>query len=322
MKGSRIWTGCVALAMATAMSDGARAQIAPPTPEATASRGETVTTRARPELEPLGIRAGTFLIYPSFGIDGTFNDNVFATGDDEDADFITDLRPELSVASNWANHALNFSTGADIGRYATYSRLNYEDWFVNGDGRLDISRNSALFLGGGFSHEHESPGEPDAVDDAQNPTEYYLINGFGRYVHKFGRFRGIGEATILRLDYDKTNTRAGPSFENNGRDRNVYSGGLQLGYELVPSYEAFVRARGNERSYDRRTAAGGVERNSQGYDAVAGIALDLGGVTFGEVYAGYLEQFYEDSALNTTSAPTSGRADCCVVRRASSNRRR
>ena len=116
----------------------------------------------------------------------------------------------------------------------------------------------------------------------------------------------FGEATILRLDYDKTNTRAGPSFENNGRDRNVYSGGLQLGYELVPSYEAFVRARGNERSYDRRTAAGGVERNSQGYDAVAGIALDLGGVTFGEVYAGYLEQFYEDSALSTTSAPTFG----------------
>ena len=304
MKTSSVWTGCVALAMATAMSDGARAQIAPPTPEATASRGETVTTRARPELEPLGIRAGTFLIYPSFGIDGTYNDNVFATKDDEQDDFITDLRPELSVASNWANHAVNFSTGADIGRHATYSRLNYEDWFVTGDGRLDITRDSALFLGGGFSREHEDPGEPDAADDAQNPTEYDLINGFGRYVQKFGRFRGIGEATIVRLDYDKTNTRAGPSFNNNGRDRNVYAGGLQLGYELVPSYEAFVRAEGNERQYDQRVDAGGEERNSHGYNAVVGVALDLGGVTFGEVYAGYLEQFYEDDALSTTSAPT------------------
>jgi hypothetical protein len=246
------------------------------------------------------------LIYPSFGIDGTYNDNVFATKNDEDGDFITDLKPELSVASNWANHALNFGTGADIGRYATYSRLNYEDWFVNGDGRLDISRNSALFLGGGFSREHEDPGEPDSPADAKNPTEYYLINGFSRYIHKFGKFRGIGEATILRLDYDKTNTVDGPSDSNTGRDRNVYAGGLQLGYELVPSYEAFVRAEGNSRRYDQRVDAGGEERNSQGYNAVVGVALDLGGVTFGELYAGYLEQFYEDSALNTVSAPTFG----------------
>jgi hypothetical protein len=306
MKTSSVWTGCVALAMATAMSDGAHAQIAPPAPEAKAARGETVATRVRPELEPLGIRAGTFLIYPSFGLDGTYNDNVFATKNNENADFITDLKPELSVASNWANHALNLRTRADIGRYATYSRLNYEDWLVSADGRVDITRDSAFFLGGGFSHEHEEPGEPDAADDAQNPTEYDVINGFGRYVHRVGRFRGIGEATFVRLDYDKTNTRAGPSFSNTDRDRNVYAGGLQLGYELVPSYEAFVRAEGNSRQYDQRLDTGGEERNSQGYDAVVGVALDLGGVTFGELYAGYLEQFYEDNALDTVSAPTFG----------------
>ena len=170
---------------------------------------------------------------------------------DEQDDFIADLRPELAVSSNWTNHALNFTAGADVGRYASYSRLNYEDWNVSGDGRLDISRDSALFLGGGFSHEHEDPGEPDTPADAKNPTEYDLINGFGRYVHRVGRFRGIGEATILRLDYDKTNTEGGPSISNSGRDRNVYAGGLQLGYELVPSYEAFVRAEGNSRDYDR-----------------------------------------------------------------------
>src|SRR5512134_504255 len=154
MKTSSVWTGCVALAMATAMSDSSHAQIIPPTPEAKAARGEPVATRVRPELEPLGVRAGTFLIYPSFGVDGTYNDNVFATKDEQD-DFITDLRPQLSVASDWANHALNLTAGADIGRYATYSRLNYEGWLVSADGRVYITRDSALFLGGGFSREHE-----------------------------------------------------------------------------------------------------------------------------------------------------------------------
>jgi hypothetical protein len=211
----------------------------------------------------------------------------------------------LSVESNWANHAVNLRTGADAGFYSQFSRLDYTDYFVSGDGRLDVTRDAALFAGGGYAREHEEPGEPDAPSDAKQPTEYDLINGFGRYVQKFGRFRGIGEATILRLDYDKTNTVAGPSDSNTGRDRNTYAGGMQLGYEIVPSYEAFVRAEGNERRYDQRVT-GGVERNSQGYNAVAGVSLDLGGVVFGDVYAGYLQQFYEDSTFNTLSAPTAG----------------
>jgi hypothetical protein len=307
MNTTSFWTGGVALAVSIAVSDAASAQqLTRPLPEA-APRGETVATRARPELDPLGIRAGTFLIYPKLGVDETYNDNVFAVNNGEKDDFITDIKPELSVESNWANHALNFRTGADAGLYSEFSRLDYTDWFVSGDGRLDITRDSAFFAGGGIAHEHEDPGEPDAPSDAKNPTEYDLINGSGRYVQKFGRFRGIGEATILRLDYDKTNTVAGPSTSNAGRDRNTYAGGMQLGYEFVPSYEAFVRAEGNERRYDQRET-GGVERNSQGYNAVVGVSLDLGGVTFGDVYAGYLEQYYEDNAFNTLSAPTFGGA--------------
>ena len=294
------------MTVATAVSDAALAQeLVRPLPEA-APHGETVATRARPELDPLGVRAGSFLIYPKLGVEGTYNDNVFATNHGEKDDFITDIKPELSVESNWTSHALNFRTGADAGYYATHSRLDYTDWFVSGDGRLDITRDSAFFGGGGIAREHEDPGSPDSPADAKNPTEYYLIDGAGRYVQTFGRFRGIGEATIVRLDYDKTNTLAGPSVSNTDRDRNVYAGGMQLGYEILPSSELFVRAEGNQRKYDKREDAGGVERNSQGYTAAAGVSYDLGGITFGEVYAGYLEQFYEDNAFNTLSAPTFG----------------
>src|SRR5512143_1338967 len=82
MKTTRFWTGCVALAASTVLSDAASAQqLAQPLPEA-APHGETVATRVRPELEPLGIRAGSFLILPKLGVDGTYNDNVFATNHD------------------------------------------------------------------------------------------------------------------------------------------------------------------------------------------------------------------------------------------------
>lgn len=302
--GLHFFYGTVALVLATPLP--VWAQVTPPAPEALKARGETVATRARPELEPLGVRAGSFLIYPRLSLDGTFNDNVFATRNDEKEDFVTDVKPQLAVQSNWSNHALNFSAGADSGFYSTYSRLDYTDWFVAGDGRLDITRNAALFGGGGFAREHEDPGAPDAPTDAKRPTEYDLINGFARYVQQFGKIRALAEGTVVRLDYGKTDTFQEPDTSNTDRDRNTYTGGVQLGYELTRTYEAFVRVEGNDVSYDKKEDAGGVERNAKGYTAVAGLGVDLGGLVFGDVYAGYLEQYFEDNQFNTVGAFTAG----------------
>ena len=52
---------------------------APPEPGAPSIIGKTVTDRARPEIDPLGIRFGEFFFYPRAEIDGSYNDNIFAT---------------------------------------------------------------------------------------------------------------------------------------------------------------------------------------------------------------------------------------------------
>ena len=215
-----------------------------------------------------------------------------------------DLRPKMSVASDWANHALNLTAGADIGRYATYSRLNYEDWLVSADGRVDITRDSALLPWWRLLARTRRPRRAGFPADAKNPTEYDLINGFGRYVQRVGRFRGIGEATIVRLDYDKTNTVDGPSINNTGRDRNVYAGGLQLGYELVPSYEAFVRAEGNTRQYDQRLDAG--ERNGTRRATRRGGRRPRSAASPSASYTPATSSSSMRTALDTVSAPTFG----------------
>lgn len=307
----RVWPACAIVPLALSLSNAALAQQPGPLvrtgPEATAVRGETVATRARPELDPLGVRLGTFLVFPRLGIQQEWNDNVFAERDREKSDFVTDIMPGLAVESNWANHALNFRTGADFGLYSDYTRLNYTDYFFEGNGRLDITRDSALFVGGGYAREHEEPGSPDSPLDAKRPTEFDLINGFVRHAQNFGRFRGVGDATVVRLNYDKTSTFTGDETSTAARDRTVYSGGYQLGYEFLPQYEAFVRAEGNRRDYDDRQTVGGerLQRSSDGFNAVTGIALDLGGVFFGDVFAGYMVQYF-GSDFNDVSGPTAG----------------
>ncbi|MBK8209463.1 MAG: outer membrane beta-barrel protein [Rhodospirillales bacterium] len=114
MTTKHVWPACAITTLALSVSSAAWAQQLGPLvrtgPEATAVRGETVATRARPELDPLGVRLGTFLVYPSIGLQGTWNDNVFAVNSTKDAksDFVADITPGVAVESDWANHALNF----------------------------------------------------------------------------------------------------------------------------------------------------------------------------------------------------------------------
>lgn len=278
-----------------------------PRPETVLPRGDTVATRARPELDPLGIRAGAFLVFPELTIEEIYNDNIFAENSDETDDFITSLRPEVTVESNWSRHALAIAGGGDFGFYAQNSDENYQDWFAATNGRFDVSRDTALFLGGGAARRHEVRGTSEDTEGSE-PTVYYAYNAFGRYDQNFDRIGLTVDALFDRLDY--TNTPAeGPGDDlNNDRDRNVYSTPIRLGFEINPDYEAFVRLTPNVRRYDQTPDDDGFDRDSWGYSAVGGVALDFGGITFGELYAGYMQQFYDDSDLSTVNAPTFGGA--------------
>lgn len=273
-------------------------------------RGDTVATRPRPEYDPLGIRAGGFLVFPQISAYQGYNSNVFASDSDEKDDFVMSLVPALSVQSDWNRHAVNLSTGANYNKYYEYTRQDYTDWFVSGNGRVDITRDAALFLGGGFARRHELPGSPDFTTDAREPSPFNVTNGFARYVQQFGRFRATVDGTIDAFDYKNVTLVNGESVSQDEDDYTLYAGGVRLGYEIVPEYEAFIRAGGNRRAYDKTsgTTAGVpvVDRSSEGYTAVVGVALDLGGILFGELYVGYLQQFYDSDRFNTQEGVDGG----------------
>ena len=50
--------------------------------------GQSVRTRPRPELDPLGIRVGSFRFYPILEIGGRYEDNVFRSPSNEKGDLV------------------------------------------------------------------------------------------------------------------------------------------------------------------------------------------------------------------------------------------
>jgi hypothetical protein len=291
-------SGC-ALALAAVLSAaGAQAQ----QPE----RGQSVFERPRPDYEPLGVRAGGFVLFPQVELGEAYNDNIFADPDDEEDDFITVLSPEVAARSDWGRHALNLRTGADAGFYLDNDDENFLDGFALVDGRLDVVRETYIFGGLGWRHRHEDRGSPDDVR-GEEPTEYDL------YSANLGVFRGRGRISarvngnVDRFDFHDVDAAGGTEINQDDRDRFQYVLSGQVGYEYLPETEAFVRVTGRVRNYDQISDTG-IDRDSLGYAAVVGTDLDFTGKVSGEVFVGYQHTTYDDEVLNDIDGLAAGAA--------------
>ena len=269
-------------------------------------RGETVTSRQRPEVIPLGMRVGTFLLYPKISVTETYDDNIFRVEEDKDHDLITTIGPEFDLRSDWNNHAFNLRGDARIDRFARSEKENVEDYNVDADGRYDVTRNIYLFGFLGYSQLSEDRGSPDDAGGVE-PTQYNVYRGSARYFHRLNRVSFRLDAAAQKYDFDDVSR--GPLLSpanNDDRDRLESDVALRAAYEIVPEYEAFVRGTVNNRAYSTALDDSGIGRDSQGYEMVAGVAIDLSGITFGDVFVGYREQWYDDNSLSTIEGITGG----------------
>jgi hypothetical protein len=266
---------------------------------------DTVMTRQRPEYDPIGTRLGGFFLYPNVSVTEIYRDNINYTASGEKSDFLTVVSPNLNLRSNWNNHALNFAAGADVGRYISNSQEDFEDWRVATDGRLDILRDSNVKGGFKFAEQHEGRSSPDQTG-AREPIIYRQFGPSLEYKQRFNRLRASIGGDYQIYDYDDGSANNGAVLNMDDRDRKDMNGNIRLGYEIQPSYEAFVRGAVNQRNYDDALDDGGVNRDSSGWEVVAGLALDLGDVTFGNVFAGYMRQEFDDANLKSISGPSFG----------------
>lgn len=275
-----------------------------PAPAQEPDRGVSVGQRPRPDFDPLGVRVGGFLLYPHIGLAERYDDNIFSDEDGEQDDFIAVVNPTAELRSDWNNHALNFIASVELGMYASSDDENYEDFAVAADGRVDILRSTFVTAGLSYAGLHEDRGSPDDVNGTE-PTEFDALSPVVGFSHQFGRFVLNLDGTLNRLDFDDVAT-TGAAINNDDRDRDEWNGTARLGYEIIPAYQAFLEGSYGTRDYDDAFDDAGFDRDSEGFSVVAGTLLDLGGVTFGELFLGYRSQDYDDPALSTISGPIFG----------------
>jgi hypothetical protein len=269
----------------------------------------TPSARAAENYDAQGMPVGSFRLFPDLELDELFNDNVYATpnGAGKTSSFIQVIKPTLDLRSDWNNHMLNFFARGAFGLYSASSTENYQDFGVGFDGRFDIQRDWNVYGGGSFNRGHESRGTPNVLTSAFSPTQYNQLVGNIGY---FQRFNRLNVRIDGRLDnYTYFNNGLGPAegvVQNSDRNRNEFREAARFGYEFSPGYQVWVRGSLNQRVYNTVPDSSGFNRNSNGWDLVGGVTVDLGGITSLEAFAGYLQQNYIDGRFPQVAVPTFG----------------
>ena len=193
-----------------------------PLPRLERPDNRTPAARQAENYDPLGVRLGGFLLFPSLEVGEAYNDNVFAvsSGSGPVASFLQIISPAIELRSTWSSDMLNFYARGNIGFYTAAPAQNYQDFSVGVDGRIDIQRNWNTYGSLSFNRLHENPGLPNTVSGSSNVTLYNQATGSLGYYQKFTRFSARVD---LRADnFSYLNNGLGPAqgvVPNFDRDR-------------------------------------------------------------------------------------------------------
>ena len=254
-----------------------------------------VTDRVAPESDAAGAKFGGFTAYPKLDVSAGYDSNILAQQDSQakdDGRF--KVEPSLAYESDWSKNKLSLGgfVGGDL--YAEYTSQDSLNWGVGGAGQLDVLESSNVEGSVGYQRLTETRGGVNSTL-VPDPVLYNLLQA-----GLVGNYR-----------IDQLNLAVGGQFDQNDydaasqkyRNRDIWQGTAQAGFEFSPGYSGFVRGVYNNRKFENLSnpqpaglpnAGNRVSQNSDGYNVAVGISSEITNLISGEAYVGYLDQNYEN----------------------------
>jgi hypothetical protein len=251
---------------------------------------------------PVGIRTGSFDIFPAVELIGGYNSNPGQEPSGKGASLYT-VAPELRAQSNWSRHELKVElrgsyTGFSPDETPTLSRPN-----LNGrvDGRVDVTRDTRIDLGARVLVSTDNPSSPNLQAGLAKLPVYTTFGGSAGLGQRFSRFDVSIKGDVERTAYQNSELTDGSTASNEDRNYNQYGARLRGGYELMPGVTPFVEVGADTRVHDLETDVFGYRRNSKGVDGNIGTSFEITRVLTGDVSIGYVKRTYDDPRLSDLS---------------------
>lgn len=232
-------------------------------------------------------------MFPTAEAVGNYDDNVFLSGADIKSDYFARETPQLLLHSDWTRHEFDVYAAGSFYQYSLFPGQDHIDWDAGTDGRLDIYQGLTASGSASYAVEHLANSSPDQPISVKSPTEFSIAQSSATLAYNpyhFGIYLG---GTLARYIYEPSKLVGGGTSDNSDRNEDLYTAFAKTSYEISPGYALFAQANGNLGQYDETLDRSGLNRDTRGLTANAGIDMLVTNLIRGQAFAGYLDQRYK-----------------------------
>lgn len=272
--------------------------ISPSVYGAGAEAGVTVQSRARPEYDAAGLKAGAFTVRPQLLESIGYESNVLGTSRASGSPFV-ETNASLSAASDWSRDSLRAEVTVDDVRYLRQRQQSYTNWTAALGGTYEVGRDLVTAR---YQHLNLNQTVRDLdVPQLDEPIPFTVDSAVASYQVNLNRVSITPGLSVAQYAYSNGSV-AGTTYRQDYRDRVVVTPSIGLGYEFAPRRSAVVVFRDAIASYSR-AQAGQPRRDYNDAAILAGLDYDVTGLLRFRVLGGYEVRTFSNSAYKTISSP-------------------
>jgi hypothetical protein len=257
---------------------------------------EAVSERDRKFALPDGVRVGNYTLSPWVEEAIVFDDNIYGTATDKQADWRSEFSTAVSAKSQLPRHVLDFNVGAKLVSYLEHSDQDYANADASVRGALHIDHANTLGVSVSTALDHEERSAITAPLAAAEPVTVYSHRATIGLTHDVGRLYGTLSVGAEYQDYDDVKTIDGSHLDQDTRDQLVLNGQLRAGYRISPGYEIVGKSRVIRTTND---GDAGTDRDVTGYEALAGVSWETNPLIKWELLGGVGWRDYDRADLDT-----------------------
>ena len=235
------------------------------------------------------------MVRPKVTASAEYSDNIYVASQNEVEDTLFEIAPEVSIQSDWSQHAFGFQGKVTHRTYSDNSDENSTDLSLRTNGVIDVRRGTRVDFGASYDDTHELRRSVDSLTGAAEPIVYSKSGAFVRAQRESGRFKASGQLDFTSYDYDDVLLNNGTLRSLSDRNRDEVKGQVRGDYAVGLDTAVFVRAEVVDHNYDDTTL---INRNQSGWALDVGSEFDLSELLRGEVGLGYFERTYDDAAFD------------------------
>jgi hypothetical protein len=261
--------------------------------------------KTSPDVEPyeaLGIRAGSFILYPSLETTVGYTTNAQGVaGSPESA--LGAVTPEFRAVSDWSRHEATFSMRGTYETYADDSVDDQPNADIEATLKLEHSEEWTTDLAAAYHYREQELSDPNTPGGLDEPPPVHEFVASADMRGRFGRSVVEWGTHVDRTIYED-GTSGGVVVDQSDRDETEFGGRLRYGFAVTDVTTPFVEVRLAREQYDQKVDNNGFERSAWIYGLRGGISYQAWPVLTAELAVGYARAEPDDDALSALDTLT------------------